>query len=750
MVKVILKSFCLVFFIFSLSYSDPISDIKINGNKRISKETILVLGDFNLDSKFDDSSLNRSLKKLYDTNFFKDIELSFTNNSLNINVVENPIIEKINITGIKKKSLTEIIYDAIYLKDRMSYTEFQFNKDVNLIKNILKTNGYYFSKIKLSKDENSEFNSIILNIDIDLGKKAKIKDIVFVGDKKFKDKKLLELIASEEYKFWKFITKKVYLNQSLVDLDKRLLENFYKNNGYYDVKILNSFAELNDEEGSFKLSFNIDAGNKFFFNDFNLILSDDYDEEDFSNINKIFQKLKREQYSLDNINLILSEIDYIASLKLYDFINVEVNERIVDENKINFDFIVNDSDKFYVEKINILGNFNTVEEVIRNKLIVDEGDPFNEILFNKSINNIKSLGIFKTVNSEIQDGSIPNTKVLNLSVEEQPTGEISLGAGFGTDGGVISGGLTEKNFLGEGITINSNFQLSSDGVKGSITYAKPNFNYTDNTLFTSIKSTTQDSLSNYGYKITTAGLSVGTRYEQYEKLFFSPELDFTQEDLTTNSNATNSLKRQEGSYSDFYFNYGLTYDTRDNGYNPTKGNVFAFNQEMPLISSDNELKNTFRFTKYKPLNESKDMIGKASFFFSAINSIDGSDVRISKRTKVPYSRLRGFEKGKIGPVDNGDYVGGNYAAAINFSTNLPAILSTFENLDFSYFIDIANVWGVDYENSINDSNQIRSSTGVALEFISPVGPLSFSLTQPITKKSSDKTESFRFNLGTTF
>ena len=209
---------------------------------------------------------------------------------------------------------------------------------------------------------------------------------------------------------------------------------------------------------------------------------------------------------------------------------------------------------------------------------------------------------------------------MNLSVEEQPTGEISLGAGFGTDGGVISGGLTEKNFLGEGITINSNFQLSSDGVKGSITYAKPNFNYTDNTLFTSIKSTTQDSLSNYGYKITTDGLSVGTRYEQYEKLFFSPELDFTQEDLTTNSNATNSLKRQEGSYSDFYFNYGLTYDTRDNGYNPTKGNVFAFNQEMQLISSDNELKNTFRFTKYKPLNESKDMIGKASFFFSAINS----------------------------------------------------------------------------------------------------------------------------------
>ena len=197
-------------------------------------------------------------------------------------------------------------------------------------------------------------------------------------------------------------------------------------------------------------------------------------------------------------------------------------------------------------------------------MIVDEGDPFNEILFNKSINQINSMGIFKTVKTEIKEGNSPNTKILDFTVEEKPTGEISLGAGVGTDGGVLGGGLTEKNFLGKGINLDSNFQISDDGIKGSITYSKPNFNYTDNTLFTSIKSTTQDSLSNYGYKITTVGLSIGTSFEQYNGFFFSPELDFMQEDLTTNSNATTSLKKQEGSYSDFYFNYGLNYDTRDN------------------------------------------------------------------------------------------------------------------------------------------------------------------------------------------
>ena len=169
---------------------------------------------------------------------------------------------------------------------------------------------------------------------------------------------------------------------------------------------------------------------------------------------------------------------------------------------------------------------------------------------------------------------------------------------------------------------------------------------------------------------------------------------------------------------------------------------------MPLVSTDNELKNTLRITKYKPLNESKDMVGKASFFASVINSIDGSDVRISKRVKVPSHRLRGFEKGKI-DLSITVILLVKSCNSYKFFTNLPSILPTFENLDFSYFIDIANVWGVDYDSSIDDSNEIRSS-GLALEFISPVGPLSFSLSQPINKKSSDKTESFRFNLGTTF
>jgi outer membrane protein insertion porin family len=749
MILKLLKFFLILFFVIGNAFSENVNTIEISGNKRISNETIIVLGNINIEEEITDSTLNNSLKELYKTNFFSDIKFFLSNDTLKIEIIENPIIEEIIITGIKKNTLKDKIYETISLKNRKSFTENQLKKDIDLINSLLKTNGYYFSNLKTTLEKNETLNSVVLDLNIDLGEKAKIKEIIFLGDKKVKDKRLLELIASEEHKFWKFISRKVYLNQSLINLDKRLLENYYKNNGYYNVKILNSFVELNDNQ-SFKLIFNIDAGEKYFFNDFTLTLPDDYNENDFSKISKIFKNLKQEKYSLSNINLILEEIDNIASSQLYAFINVDVSEKIINDNQINFNFIVSDSEKFYVEKINIFGNFDTIEEVIRNKFIVDEGDPFNEILFNKSINKVRGMGIFKKVNTEIKDGSNSDLRILNVSVEEKPTGEISLGAGVGTSGSVIGGGIKENNFLGKGITLDTNLELSREGIKGSLTYAEPNFNYSDNTLFTTVKSTSLDNLTNFGYKVSTIGLSLGTTFEQYENLFFSPEIDLSSESLTTNSNASTNLKKQEGSYNDIYFNYGLGYDTRDVTFNPSKGNRISFNQNLPLVSTGNELTNTFTYSKYKPLNESAKMIGKGSFYFKSINSLDGSDVRISKRGQIPYGRLRGFEKGKIGPVENSDYIGGNYVAALNFSTNLPQLLTSMENFDFSYFIDIANVWGVDYDSSIDDSNTIRSSTGIALEFLSPVGPLSFSLTQPITKKSSDKTETFRFNLGTTF
>ena len=747
-----IASHLLLVFIFLLShsYAKTFNQINVTGNERISKETILVLSNLKTGINYDDNQLNQSFKNLFQSNFFRDINFEVLDNVLNITIVENPIIEDLKISGIKNKNIVELINNNIVLKNRKSFVESDLLKDVNNILNILKSNGYYFAKVDPVLINNDELNSIRLEYKVELGDKAKIKKIKFIGDKKIKDKKLLEIIASEEHKFWKFISNSVYLNEQLVELDKRLLENYYKNQGYYQIQVLDSFGQFDNSQGLFELIFNISAGEKFYFNEFALNLPEDYDPNDFDKINKLFKKLEGKRYSINDFNELLEEIDYIASFKLYDFIDATVDEKIIDNNKLNFTFNINDAKKFYVEKINILGNYVTIEEVIRNKLIVDEGDPLNNILYNKSIDNIRSLGIFKNVKAEIKDGSDLNSKEIDIIVEEKPTGEISLSAGVGTSGSTIGGGIKEKNFLGKGIDLSTNLEVSEDSVKGEFIYSKPNFAYTDNTLSTSIRSTTTDYLTDFGYKVSNLGFSLGTSFEQYENLFFNPEIDLNFESLTTNSSATNTLKKQEGSYEDLYFNYGLIYDLRDSAFNPSKGNRTSFNQTIPLYSETNELINTFTFTQYKELNRSNNMIGKASLYLKNINSVDGSDVRISKRGQIPYSRLRGFERGKVGPIDGGDYIGGNYVSALNLSTNIPTFLNTVENIDFLYFIDIANVWGVDYSDNVDDSNQIRSSTGIGIDLLTPIGPLSFSFTQPITKKSSDKTETFRFNLGTTF
>ena len=458
MFKILLSIILFTNFFISICFSEIIKKVQVQGNQRISDETIIVLGNIKLNSEYDDEKLNITLKNLYESNFFSNIDLNISEDILLISVIENPIIENIEITGIKSDNQKEKLYESMKLKNRMSFTKNQLKKDITLIRNILKTNGYYFADIITSIDENKELNSVKVNLEISQGERARIKKITFIGDKKIKDKKLLEVIASEEHKFWKFISNKVYLNQSTIQLDKRLLENYYRNLGFYQVNVLESFAEL-DSLGNFNLVFNINSGERFFFNDLVLNLPDDYDIKDFSKIVKIFSSLKGEKYSLNKFNQILSEIDKIASAKLYDFIDAKVGENIVEKNKINFTFNIVDSEKFYVERINILGNFQTIEEVIRNKLIVDEGDPLNSLLLNKSLDSIRGMRIFKKVDTKIKDGSDKSLKIIDLTVEEQPTGEIALAAGAGTSGTTIGGGINEKNFLGKGINLSTNLKF---------------------------------------------------------------------------------------------------------------------------------------------------------------------------------------------------------------------------------------------------------------------------------------------------
>ena len=745
MFKFVSQFFILFIFLTCLAKTEEFNNILINGNERVSEETILVFSDLSNKNFLDENSINDVLKKLYDSGFFNNISIVIENKNLIIDVEENPIIQTVFIEGIKKKKLEESLFDVLTLKNRSSFNSFTAKKDVDKILKLLRTKGYYFSKV-VATSQDLGSNKINLIYEIELGKKARITKISFIGDKKFKDNTLRNVILSEEFQFWKIVSGKKFLNESLIELDKKLLNNFYKNKGFYDVFIETSFANyLGGEE--FELIYSISSGKKYYFDNLSITLPIGYDKKDFNKLIKIFDELKGEPYSLNSINKILNGIDKVVAKEKYEFLKSNVDEKISD-NFINLTFNIEESEKFYVEKINIFGNNITREDVIRNLFVIDEGDAFNQLLHKKTLNNLRSLNFFKTVNEDIINGTLENQKVINITVEEKATGEISAGAGVGTGGGTLAFGVQENNFLGRGLKFGTDITLSQESLKGEISLNNPNYKGTNRSLDFSAQSQTTDRLQSFGYKSSKTGFSVGSGFEFYEDLFLNIGTSSYFEDLKTDSNASATMKKQNGSYFDTFFNYTFAYDMRDQSYKPTDGFISRFTQNVPLISKNYTLTNSYDIRFYDKFFDEN--VVSYSLFASSTNALSGRDVKLSERLFLRENRLRGFETGKIGPMDGADFIGGNYSMAFNANATLPQIFPTLQNTTFSLFFDAANVWGVDYNKGIADGGKIRTSVGLAVDFFTPIGPLNFSLSEPITKSKNDVTEFFRFNLGTTF
>ena len=387
----------LIIFIFTLvlaskSYSEIIKNVNIINNERITKETILVFSDIKIGNDYTSSDLNQIIKDLFSTNFFSDISLNLSDGTLTIDVTENKVVQEIQINGIKKKELVEILKKQLLLKDKNPFVENFVTSDIERIKKILKNSGYYFSSVKDQIVENQN-NTVNVIFNVELGEKAYIKSIEFTGDKYYKDRLLRNIIISEETRFWKFITNRKFINPEYIALDKRLLKNYFLNKGHYKVLINDSTIELT-ENNNFKLQYNINAGPRFKISKSFLVLPDDYNKNDFVKIKDKLSKLEGEIYSINKLNKIAKEVDKLTYRNDYEFINASFKEKVISKNELELTFEIKQFEKRYLKKVNVFGNNITEEKVVRDNLEVDEGDPFNELLLSKSINNLKSLNIF--------------------------------------------------------------------------------------------------------------------------------------------------------------------------------------------------------------------------------------------------------------------------------------------------------------------------------------------------------------------
>jgi len=742
-----LLKFSIIFFlILSNTSLAEIAKVNISGNSRVNRATIESLVDKKKDN-IDSIYINNLTKKIYDTDFFADVKISYNQDILTISVIENPIVNFFYINGVKDTDLDQV-NKIITLKENSIFSSSKLKKDIESTREFLNATGFYQASIvpEVIKIDNNQVNLII---NIDKKEISKIKSIYFIGSKFFSNSQLIDVITSSEDGWWKFFSTSA-LSEQRIELDKQLLKDFYKSKSFYDVQIESAFASV-DKNNNFTLTFSINSGKKYKFGDYDLKVTGlAIKDEDINEIKNISNKLiKNEFYSPLIINKLNKQVTSFLDSKRYDNFEINIQDVKAADTNINVIIQLNDGQKSLVNKINIKGNTITEEKTIRDNLIISEGDQLNSSKIKKSVDSIKSKQLFSKVEYKIEESEKKNFKDLNLFVKEQPTGNISAGVGYGTNGGLFEASINERNFLGQGINLNFTGKLSADVIRGEISYVDPNYINSNKELAASLFSEVDD-YQNSGYQNKRAGTRFATKYEIYEDVFFRPNLGLQFDKLEVTGTASSLLRSRQGDFITTSLGYNFSYDQRDSKFNPTSGSLIYFDQNIATFFSDIPTVQTgIGATFYTELFSDK-FIGSAKAKLANVVAFNDKDVKLSDRIFASSNDLRGFEQRGVGPVDSGDHIGGNNLATLSLKSTFPNPIPESLRATTFLFFDMGNVWGADYSNTISDSSKLRTSTGIALDLMSPIGPLSFTYSIPLSKASTDKEQSFLFNIGSSF
>lgn len=733
--------------IFTSQAFAEIKQVKILGNKRVSSNTIENLIDKKV-SNVNSIYINNLTRLIYNTDFFSNVKINYDNNILNIIVEENPIINFFYINGISDSDLDEV-NKIISLKENSIFSTAKLKKDFEDIKQLFNSSGYYFASIEpeiIKIDDNQ------LNLIWNINKKdiSKIKNIYFIGDKYFKENELLEIINSKEYSWWKLFSNSSFYEER-IEQDKKLLKFFYKSKGFYDVQIESSFVNI-DSENNFNITYSINSGKKYKFGNVEL-KSDNQDLKDtsLSDLKNISEKvIKNKVYSITVVDLLEKKLNTYLEDKRYANFQIDIEEIKNSDDTINLFIKFTPLKKTLIGKINIYGNTITEEKVVRDNLLLSEGDILNISKIKKSIDKLESKNIFRKVEYKTSDSiEQKNSEDINFYVKEQPTGSISAGIGYGSNGGLLEGSVNERNFLGKGIDLNFTGRIASEKISGVLSYIDPNFKNSEKE-FANYFYTETDDYSNAGYTSKRIGDRLATKYEIFEDIYLKPFVILQLDKLETNSNASSLMRSRAGSFNTTALGFNLSADFRDSKSQPTAGSTLFFDQNYATLLSDvPTISTSVGSTFYQQLFSDK-FIGSAKFKFSNTAAFDNKNAKLSDRIFTSNTDLRGFESRGIGPIDSGSHVGGNYLGLINLKSTFPNPIPEFLRPKSYLFYDVANVWGVDYSDTISQSSKLRTSIGVAFDIISPVGPLNFTYGIPLSKASTDKEQRFLFNIGSSF
>jgi outer membrane protein insertion porin family len=729
-----------------------VSRIQVDGTERVDPQTILSYMTVKPGDGYSQESLSESAKALYGTGLFADVSIQPKNGVLVVAVVENPLVNQIAFEGNKKLKDDELMAE-IASRPRNVLSRNTVQSDVERIQELYRRQGRYSVAVD-PKVIRLDQNRVNLVFEVNEGPVSNIRGIKFVGNEKYSDDALREVLASKEGRWYRFLSTSDHYDPDRLAYDEELLRRYYLKEGFVDFRVASAVAELTPDKEAFFVTFTVDEGPRYKVSKVSVDTSALKDANP-AMLQKDVELKEGKWYNAQEMDDTVNKMtDTLGDLQ-YAFVAVQPDvQRHPETQTVDVTFRAANTPKVYVERIDIKGNVRTQDKVIRREFDLAEGDAFNKTKIAKAEQSLRDLNFFDNVRVRPVQGATPDQTVVDVDVEEKSTGEISLGGGFSTSEGPLADfQIRERNFLGKGQDVSLTAAISGERTEFDASFTEPYFLDRDLSAGVDAFHITRDlqDESSYDQKRTGGALRVGYPLSENVRQTLRYRLENNEID-NIDADASRFIKDQQGSRATSAVSQRLTYDGRDSTMFPTEGLYSWVDTEFAGLGGDAEyVSGKIGSQYYVPITKKwiLSLLGEGG----AIGSWSDSDVKINERFFLGGNTLRGFDSSGVGPRDlaTDDALGGNYfyrgSAEMQFPIGLPEELGVLGHA----FSDFGSLWNLDETGAgIADENSIRVSAGVGISWRSPFGPIRMDLAEPVMKEDFDEKELFRFSFGTRF
>jgi outer membrane protein insertion porin family len=727
-----------------------VEEVRVEGNQRIEAETVRSYMSIRAGDPFEPQRINRSLKSLFATGLFADVSIRREGPALIVAVIENPIINRLAFEG-NRRVTDETLEQEAQLRPRQVYTRTKVQNDVKRVLEVYRRSGRFAATVEPKVIELPQ-NRVDLVFEIDEGPVTGVTRINFIGNRVFSDGKLRSAIQTKESRWYRIFSTDDNYDPDRLTFDRELLRRFYLSEGYADFRVVSAVAELTPDRRDFIITFTVEEGELYGFGP--IEITTQFEDLETETLRGQVVTLEGERYNADLVEDSINNLtDAVGDLG-YAFVDIQpIIDRDRENRTIKLTYDIQEGPRVFVERIEIVGNFRTLDEVVRREFRLVEGDAFSTAKLRRSRERINNLGFFGKAEVTTIPGSEPDKTIIQVEVEEQSTGELSIGAGFSTQDGPLGDiSIRERNLLGKGQDLRARFRLSSNTSEFDVSFTEPYFLDKNLSAGVDLFHITRDVQEESSFDQRSFGGGVRIGYEIIDGLRQIWRYTLRQDQIReVGDDASRFIQDQEGDTITSMVGQTITYDRRDNRFDPHEGYfVQVGNDVAGLGGSVRYLRNTFGAGKFWPITDTWTfgVTGEAGIIFGL-----GERIRINDRFFLGGDSLRGFEPAGTGPRDNTtqDSLGGKRfyttTAELSFPIGLPEELGVAGKL----FVDAGNASDPDDEGpEVVDSNLVRTSVGVGIAWRSPFGPIRVDLAEALIKEDFDKTQLLHFSFGTRF